>query len=198
MFTGIVEERGRVRSSIPAQSGIRLEVSCRVVGADALPGASIAVDGVCLTVVERGDGVVAFDLAPETADRTTLAGLRPGAAVNLERPVTLFTRLGGHLVQGHVDGVGTVVARDADPESGAALRVRPPDGTERYLVEKGSIAVDGVSLTVSAVEEDAFAVALIPHTIAATTLGDRRPGDHVNIEVDVMAKYVERMLGRSA
>jgi riboflavin synthase len=198
VFTGIVEERGRVRSCARGPAGVRLEIECRTVAADAAPGASVAVDGVCLTSVGRGDGAVAFDLAPETLARTTLGSLRPGDDVNLERPVTPITRLGGHLVQGHVDGVAIVVDRKAEPEGGAVLRIQPPEGSERYVVEKGSIAVDGVSLTVAGVDGEAFEVALVPHTLAATTLGRRGPGDRVNVEVDVVAKYVERLMGRSA
>jgi riboflavin synthase len=197
VFTGIVEERGRVRSLRAGPDGARLEVSCRTVAGDADVGDSVAVNGVCLTVVDRDDGALAFDLASETLARSTLDALRPDDAVNLERPVTLATRLGGHLVQGHVDGVGAVDAVDRDA-GGWVLRVRPPAGLERYLVEKGSIAVDGVSLTVAAVADGGFAVALIPHTLAATTLGERRAGDSVNLEVDVLAKYVERLLGRTA
>jgi riboflavin synthase len=197
VFTGIVEERGRVRSLRAGPDGARLEVSCRTVAGDADVGDSVAVNGVCLTVVDRDDGALAFDLASETLARSTLDALRPDDAVNLERPVTLATRLGGHLVQGHVDGVGAVDAVDRDA-GGWVLRIRPPAGLERYLVEKGSIAVDGVSLTVAAVADGGFAVALIPHTLAATTLGERRAGDSVNLEVDVLAKYVERLLGRTA
>jgi riboflavin synthase len=187
-----------VRSCARGPAGVRLEIECRTVAADAAPGASVAVDGVCLTSVGRGDGAVAFDLAPETLARTTLGSLRPGDDVNLERPVTPITRLGGHLVQGHVDGVAIVVDRKAEPEGGAVLRIQPPEGSERYVVEKGSIAVDGVSLTVAGVDGEAFEVALVPHTLAATTLGRRGPGDRVNVEVDVVAKYVERLMGRSA
>jgi riboflavin synthase len=198
VFTGIVEERGRVRSCAQGPAVVRLEVECRTVAADAELGSSVAVDGVCLTAVGRGDGAVAFDLAPETLARTTLGSLRPGDEVNLERPVTPITRLGGHLVQGHVDGVATVVDRKGDAEGGIVLRIRPPEGSERYVVEKGSIAVDGVSLTVAGVDGEAFEVALVPHTLAATTLGKRGPGDRVNVEVDVVAKYVERLMGRSA
>jgi riboflavin synthase len=197
VFTGIVEERGRVRSLRAGPDGARLEVSCRTVAGDADVGDSVAVNGVCLTVVDRDDGALAFDLASETLARSTLDALRPDDAVNLERPVTLATRLGGHLVQGHVDGVGAVDAVDRDA-GGWVLRIRQSAGLERYLVEKGSIAVDGVSLTVAAVADGGFAVALIPHTLAATTLGQRRAGDSVNLEVDVLAKYVERLLGRTA
>ena len=192
MFTGIVEERGLVR-----EAGRRLVVACRTVSGDAEVGTSIAVSGVCLTVAERRDGSLAFDLTEETLARTTLGSLQPGGGVNLERPVTLAGRLGGHLVQGHVDGVGTVEAVDGDR---AILRVRPADGLARYVVGKGSVAVDGVSLTVSSIKEDGtFTVALVPHTLQVTTLGGLRPGDRVNLEVDVVAKYVEALLtGRPA
>jgi riboflavin synthase len=194
VFTGIVEERGRVRST----DGARLEVECRSVSGDAVVGGSVSVNGVCLTVVDRDDGGLAFDLAPETVDRSTLGTLRAGDPVNLERPLTLATRLGGHLVQGHVDGVATVDAVGSMANGGTTMRIRIPRGVERYVVEKGSVAVDGVSLTVTAVEDGAFGVALVPHTLSATTLGERRPGDAVNLEVDVLAKYVERLVGRSA
>lgn len=190
MFTGIVEEQGRVRA---LQDG-RLVVECRTVLADAEVGSSVAVNGACLTVVERGEDSLGFDLAPETVGRTTLGALRPGDTVNLERPVTLATRLGGHLVQGHVDGVGTVEALERH-EGGATLTVRLPDGLGRYVVEKGSVAVDGVSLTVAGTDGDRLTVALVPHTVAVTTLGERRPGEEVNLEVDVVAKYVERLGG---
>jgi len=195
VFTGIVEERGTVRSLGPGPSGTRLGVESRTVAEDSGPGTSVSVNGVCLTVAERVGAVLAFDLTPETEARTTLGSLRPGDAVNLERPVTLAARLGGHLVQGHVDGVGTVSA--VEPAGGGTtMRVALADGLARYVVEKGSIAVDGVSLTVAGVEGRAFTVALVPHTLAATTLGDRSTGDRVNLEVDVVAKYLEGLLGR--
>jgi riboflavin synthase len=187
MFTGIVEERGIVSS----QAGSRLEVGCHTV-ADCGVGESVAVNGVCLTVVERAEDRLCFDLARETLDRTDLGALRPGDGVNLERPVTLLTRLGGHLVQGHVDGVGSVIAHEAE-RNGATLAIRIPRELERYVVEKGSIAIDGVSLTVAAVEAGQVRIALIPHTLAATTLGALGPGDRVNVEVDLIAKYVERL-----
>ncbi|HZA26056.1 MAG TPA: riboflavin synthase [Actinomycetota bacterium] len=195
MFTGIVEERGRVRATGPGPAGTRLAVECRTVAEDAAPGDSVAVNGVCLTVVDRDGSGLLFDLVAETLDRSALADLRPGDPVNLERPVTLMTRLGGHLVQGHVDGVGTIgsVVRD---EGSAAMTVRLPDGLSRYLVEKGSIAVDGVSLTVASLDDGAFTVALVPHTLTLTTLGARRPGDRVNLEVDVVSKYVEKLVRR--
>ena len=193
MFTGIVEELARVRSS-----GSRLSVAANTVAVDSAPGASIAVNGVCLTVVERelsadGSGFITFDVSPETARRTSLGRLAPGDPVNLERPVTLFGRLGGHLVQGHVDGVGTVKdIREAG--TGRNMAIELPKGLARYVVEKGSIAVDGVSLTVAAIGEGCFSVALVPYTLDATTLGIAGVGDPVNLEVDMLAKYVEGLL----
>ena len=190
MFTGIVEELGEVVGQQPGQLSVR---GPRVT-ADARPGDSIAVNGVCLTVVSLAGGEFTVDVLPETLARTALAGLAPGDAVNLERAATAATRLGGHLVQGHVDGVGTVRSRTA----GARwhdLRVGLPAPLSRYLVEKGSVSVDGVSLTVVAVGDDWFDVALIPTTLELTTLGRRRVGDPVNLEVDVIAKYVEKLVG---
>ncbi|MGZ4150549.1 MAG: riboflavin synthase [Actinomycetota bacterium] len=190
MFTGIVEERGEVRSLVDH----RLTVRCRTVTVDSAVGASVAVNGTCLTVVAREQDSLAFDLSEETLARTSLRRLAPGDPVNLERPVTLAARLGGHLVQGHVDGVGEVATVEPEPEDGGArLRVRVPGDLLRYVVEKGSITVDGVSLTVAALHAEAITIALIPHTLAATTLGEARPGDPVNLEVDVIAKYVERL-----
>lgn len=189
MFTGIVEELGTVRSL----EGPRLRIGAATVLADVQLGASIAVNGCCLTVVAWGaDDAGApwweADVSDETFRRTSLGSLRPGDPVNLERPVRLEDRLGGHLVQGHVDAVGEVV--DPVPD----LRIRMPGRLLRYIVEKGSVAVDGVSLTVVDALEDGFTVAVIPHTSEVTTLGARRPGDAVNLEVDVMAKYAERLL----
>lgn len=195
MFTGIVEERGRVRMAESGPAGTRLAVDCRAVAEDAVPGASIAVNGVCLTVVDRDGSGLLFDLVAETLERSALADLRPGDPVNLERPVTLMTRLGGHLVQGHVDGVGTIGSFVRDGGS-ATMTVAIPDGLDRYLVEKGSIAVDGVSLTVAALDDHSFTVALVPHTLARTTLGERRAGNRVNLEVDVVSKYVEKLVRR--
>src|SRR5205823_11070648 len=159
MFTGIIEELGSVRSM---EAG-RLVVSCALVASDSPIGASVSVNGVCLTVVENDGQSLAFDLSQETLQRTALAGLGPGSPVNLERPVTLATRLGGHVVQGHVDGVGSVAGVDRNGV-GAELAVETPDGLDRYLVEKGSVALDGVSLTVAAIDDHRFTVALIPHT----------------------------------
>lgn len=195
MFTGIVEERGSVRTLGEGPAGTRLVVACRAVAEDAEPGASVAVNGVCLTVVERTDQALSFDLASETLARSTLGALREGHPVNLERPVTLATRLGGHLVQGHVDGVATVAGVERDG-GGALMRISLPDGLSRYVAEKGSIAVDGVSLTVAAVGDRTFEVALVPHTLTVTTLGEREPGDAVNLEVDIVSKYLERLVGR--
>lgn len=188
MFTGIVEELGRVESI----DGPRLRIGASAVLEGVRLGDSIATNGCCLTVVATGDGAAGgwweADVSDETWRRTCLGALRPGDPVNLERPVRLEDRLGGHLVQGHVDGVGEIV--DPAPE----LRVRTPGALLRYVVEKGSITVDGVSLTVVDVLDDGFTVALIPHTAAVTTLGHKGRGDQVNLEVDVVAKYVERLL----
>ncbi len=194
MFTGIVEERGVVRDVGPH----RLVVGCRTVTGDSEVGASIAVNGVCLTVVERTPDSLAFDISDETAARTGLSRLGAGDPVNLERPVTLASRLGGHLVQGHVDGVGEIVSIHPDGAGGAWVGVRTPTELLRYVVEKGSVSVDGVSLTIAARTGDGFSVALIPHTLEATTLGAARVGDPVNLEVDMIAKYVEQLLGVDA
>jgi len=197
MFTGIIEELGVVR-----EAGDRLVIECRKVVRDSEAGASVAVNGVCLTVVERdssdsssaGDGSLAFDVSAETRSRSSLGRIAAGHHVNLERPVTLVARLGGHLVQGHVDAVGEVLeVRPAG--TGTEVWIDFPSDLGRYIVEKGSIAVDGVSLTVSGRSDGAFGVALIPYTLEATTLGDLKPGDPVNLEVDVIAKYVEALVG---
>jgi riboflavin synthase len=195
VFTGIIEERGTVGAV-----GARLEVHSTKVAEDSGPGSSVAVNGVCLTVVERrseGDGtVLGFDLSPETLERSALGSLLPGDPVNLERPVTLVSRLGGHLVQGHVDAVGEIDAiRESPP--GKVITVKLPARLTRYVVEKGSITVDGVSLTVSDVRDGRFGVALVPYTLEATNLGLAEEGDAVNVEVDVVAKYVEGLLGES-
>ena len=189
MFTGIVEHLGRVASA----EGSRLVVSAGPLAADAGVGNSISVNGVCLTVVERAGDDLAFDLAEETLRRTTLGDLAPDDEVNLERPVTPATRLGGHVVQGHVDGVGRV-AEVRDAGEGREVTIEVSGGLLRYAVEKGSIAVDGVSLTIAALDDGTFGVALIPHTLQSTTLGSRTRGDRVNLEMDVLAKHVERLL----
>jgi riboflavin synthase len=189
VFTGIVEELGTVE----AVGGGRLTVAGKTVCADARPGDSIAVNGVCLTVVDTDGEVFTADVMRETLDRTSLGALRPGDRVNLERAATLATRLGGHLVQGHVDGVGSIVDRRPG-EAWEAVRFAIPPRLARYVVEKGSVTVDGVSLTVVAAGDDWFEVGLIPTTLALTTLGFKGVGAPVHLEVDVIAKYVERLL----
>jgi riboflavin synthase len=187
MFTGIVEEVGR----ITARDGLRLSVACGL--GDLGIGDSIAVNGVCLTVVGLEAGTFAAELSEETLARTSLGTLAEGSPVNLERPVVAGGRLGGHVVQGHVDGTGTVKA--LDPREGSLVMwIEAPDALRRYLVEKGSVAVDGVSLTVAGLQGGAFCIALIPHTLTETTLSDKAPGDIVNLEVDILAKYVESLL----
>ncbi len=191
MFTGIVEEMGVLsarETSQSAEGGSRLVFNADVVLDGTAIGDSISVNGCCLTVVDLGPGWWAADAVAETLLRTNLADVAVGGPVNLERAVSLSARLGGHLVQGHVDGVGEVV--HAAPE----LEVRAPGPILHYLVEKGSVTVDGVSLTVVEVSADRFSVAVIPHTMAVTSLGHRRAGDRVNLEVDVIAKYAERLL----
>lgn len=189
MFTGIVEEMGRVGSG----DGARLRIMCRSVVPDSGVGASVSVSGTCLTVVARGEDHLDFDLSSETLERTALGSLVPGDAVNLERPVTLAARLGGHLVQGHVDGVAEVVSHDRH-DTGSTLRLRLPASLRRYTVEKGSLTVDGVSLTLASVDDDSVTIALIPHTLTVTTLGSLEPGHRVSVEVDMFARYVERLL----
>jgi len=190
MFTGIVEERGHVRTLGES----RITIGCSVVAVDSALGASIAVNGTCLTVVENTGDTLAFDVSEETFARTSLRRLSPGHPVNLERPVTLASRLGGHMVQGHVDGVGEIVGVASDDTGGARLRIVIPADLLRYVVEKGSLTVDGVSLTVAELHADGVTIALIPHTLDATTLGMVTVGDPVNLEVDVLAKYVERLM----
>ena len=193
MFTGIIEELGRVRSVEKRGEGVRMTVEARAVTEGTREGDSIAVNGVCLTALEVSRESFAADGSRETLQRSTLAGLRAGSRVNLERAVTPETRLGGHIVQGHVDGRGRFLSAE---EHGGSWTVRvgyPPD-VARYLVFKGSVSVEGISLTVAALSDDYFEIAVIPKTWAVTNLSHLRPNDAVNIEADIIAKYVERIL----
>lgn len=195
MFTGIVEEIGEVLDLRRTDEVVVLTVRGPTVTSDARPGDSIAVNGVCLTVADlEPPATFRVELVPETLARSSLAGVDRGTRVNLERAVAVGGRLGGHIVQGHVDGVATLLSRNPGARSDE-LRFALPPGLARYVVEKGSITVDGVSLTVAATDGASFTVALIPTTLAHTTLGARAQGDTVNLEVDVVAKYVERLLG---
>jgi riboflavin synthase len=193
VFTGIVEELGTVTSIEVLGDAARLTVAGPLVTSDAKPGDSIAVSGVCLTVVETAAGGFTADVMKETLNRSSLQGLTPGSLVNLERAATLATRLGGHLVQGHVDGVAQILERTPG-EHWELVRVSLPEALNRYLVEKGSVTVDGISLTVVDVTDSSFTVSLIPETLRRTTLGAAPPGAPVNLEVDVIAKYVERLV----
>jgi riboflavin synthase len=193
MFTGIVEELGTVEALVDQGDAVRLTVRGPHVTLDAGLGDSIAVNGCCLTVAERDQETFTADVMRETLDKTSLGVLEAGARVNLERAVTPQTRLGGHIVQGHVDGTGRVLSRTPS-EHWELVEVALPADVARYLVPKGSITVDGISLTVVDVTDESFTVSLIPETLARTTLGFKQPGDPVNLEVDVIAKYVERLL----
>jgi len=193
MFTGIVEERGTVASIEQLTNAARVAIRGSVVLSDVRAGDSIAVNGVCLTVVDLGPDFFTADVMEETLKRSSLDEVAAGSEVNLERAARLDSRLGGHLVQGHVDGTGEVLAIEPDAHW-TAMRISLPADLGRYVVEKGSITVDGVSLTVVAVDDEAFSVSLIPTTLAETTLGSRQVGDRVNLEVDAIAKYVERLM----
>lgn len=193
MFTGIVEELGTVAAVEDQGDAIRLTIRAGTVLEDAALGDSIAVNGCCLTVAARDEDSWTADVMQETLDKTSLRGVRPGDTVNLERAVTAATRLGGHIVQGHVDGVGEVLRRTPS-EHWEVVEVSLPADLARYLVDKGSITVDGVSLTVVEAGETSFTVSLIPETLARTTLGSRQVGDRVNLEADVIAKHVEKLL----
>ena len=193
MFTGIVEELGTVAALEDQGDAVRLTVQGPHVTSDVADGDSISVNGCCLTVVESADGSFTADVMQETLDKTSLGALEPGSRVNLERAVTPATRLGGHIVQGHVDGTGRILSRTPS-EHWEVVEISLPDGLDRYLVDKGSITVDGISLTVVTAADGKFSVSLIPETLARTTLGLKQPGDVVNLEVDVIAKYVEKMV----
>lgn len=196
MFTGIIEELGEVQRIEPRAAGTRLRIGCRTVLRDALEGCSIAVNGVCLTAVELAADGFAADLAPETLRASNLGDVRVGSRVNLERSLVAGGRLDGHIVQGHVDATGELVSLEELGGENWWLRIRIPAAVERYAVYKGSIAIDGISLTIAALDGDLLAVTIIPHTYRNTALGERRPGDRVNLECDIVAKYVERLLGR--
>ena len=199
MFTGIITDVGDILSIKPTAQGQlhRLCIRCDYDQTTIADGASISCNGVCLTVVDVKDDVFTVDVMKETLDRSSLATLEAGSPVNLERPVRPDGRLGGHIVQGHVDGVGRILSREPG-DRWDVVTVGLPAGLARYVVDKGSITVDGISLTVVAARDDAFTVALIPTTLELTTLGRKGPGDPVNLEVDVVAKYVERLVGAQA
>jgi riboflavin synthase len=189
VFTGIIEEVGKV-----AAAGSRMRIQCRLVLEDIRDGASIAVNGVCLTAVAIQPDGFWCDLSPETLERTNLGALQPGSPVNLERPTAVGARLSGHIVQGHVDGKADFIALEPLPDGNWWLKVRTPPGLSRYLIHKGSVTLDGVSLTVAYLEGDVAAVAIIPHTYQNTVMRSYRPGMAVNLEVDIIGKYVERLL----
>jgi riboflavin synthase len=197
VFTGIIEELGTVVAIDPLGDSARLSIRGATVTSDAAHGDSISVNGVCLTVVDNADGIFTADVMGESLDRSTLGSLTAGSPVNLERAATMATRLGGHIVQGHVDGVGAVLSREAGDQWETVTFSLPPQ-LARYVVEKGSITVDGISLTVMAVTDDTFSVGLIPTTLKLTTLGAKSVGERVNLEVDIMAKYVEKLLAKGS
>jgi riboflavin synthase len=196
MFTGIIEELGAIENVQTRAAGARLTIRCSTVLGDAVEGASIAVNGVCLTAVDLRPGSFSADLAPETLKRSNLGDLRAGSRVNLERPLSPTGRLNGHIVQGHVDGTGEFLSLEALGDDNWWLRIRVPAELDPYLVFKGSIAIDGISLTIASLESDVLAVTIIPHTFRGTTLGGYRPGARVNLECDVLAKHVEKLLRR--
>lgn len=193
MFTGIVEQIGTVEEVTDTEIGRKVVLSAPGIG-DVPIGASISVNGVCLTAVATDGDTVAVDVIPETLQRSNLSSLVRQTQVNLERPMPASGRFDGHIVQGHIDGVGTVTDLERDAEGGVVMTVDTPEPLLRFLVEKGSVTIDGVSLTVASLTDTGFQVALIPHTLEVTTLGLRNPGDTVNLEMDVLAKYVERLL----
>ena len=194
MFTGIIEDLGRVTALERRAAGARLTIRSATVREELRDGASIAVNGVCLTAVDLGAECFSADLAPETLDRSNLGQLRAGSRVNLERPLSASGRLNGHIVQGHVDGTGEFLSLDSLGDENWRLRVRVPPQLDAYLVYKGSIAIDGISLTIASIESGVLAVAIIPHTYRNTTLSGYRAGAHVNLECDILAKHVEKLL----
>jgi riboflavin synthase len=197
MFTGIVEELGRVAAFESKDTGARLTVGCSTILRDAVVGASIAVNGACVTAVELGSETFSADLAPETLKRTNLGDLSPGSQVNLERPLRANSRLDGHFVLGHVDATAEIASMEALGHENWWLRIRIPRELTRYVVSKGSLAVDGVSLTVAEVNDDLIGFTIIPHTFEHTTLQSYRTGSRVNIEVDILAKHLEKLMPRA-
>ena len=194
MFTGIVEEVGSVEVGSLIAAGPRMRIQCRVVLEDIKEGASVAVNGVCLTAVDIQPDGFWCDLSPETLARTNLGALREGSLANLERPAAVGDRLSGHIVQGHVDGTAEFLSLDPLPDGNWWLKVRIPADLERYVIHKGSVTLDGVSLTVAALDGDVVGVAIIPHTYANTVMRDYGPGTVINVEVDVIGKYVEKLM----
>jgi riboflavin synthase len=197
MFTGIVEELGRVAAFESKDTGARLTVGCSTILRDAVVGASIAVNGACVTAVELGSETFSADLAPETLKRTNLGDLSPGSQVNLERPLRANSRLDGHFVLGHVDATAEIASMEALGHENWWLRIRIPRELTRYVVSKGSLAVDGISLTVAEVNDDLIGFTIIPHTFEHTTLQSYRTGSRVNIEVDILAKHLEKLMPRA-
>jgi len=195
MFTGIIEEMGSLQAVEPRSAGSRLRIAAHKIMSDLREGDSVSVNGVCLTAVDLKPGSFAADASPETLQRSSLGELRTGSPVNLERALQANARLGGHIVQGHVDGIGRIVSLDLLGDNNWWLKVQAPPELDRYLVFKGSVAIDGISLTVAALEDGVLSVTIIPHTYANTNLRGKRPGDTVNLETDVLARYVEKMLG---
>lgn len=196
MFTGIIEEVGRIVAIERHHAGARLTVGCELVLSDISLGASVAVNGVCLTAVGIGEDWFAADLAPETLDRSNLGDLEAGSLVNLERPMRLDARLSGHIVQGHVDATGVLESFVEVGDGNWELKVRVPEALQKFLVYKGSICLDGISLTVADVAGDQVRVAVIPHTVKVTNLGAAKPGARINVECDILAKHVDKLLAR--
>jgi riboflavin synthase len=197
MFTGIVTEVGVIDEISATPAGARLRVSAPATAGECRVGDSVAIDGCCLTAVSVGDGTLEFDAVAETLRRTTIGELEPGSGVNIEPAVRVGDRMGGHWVQGHVDGVGEVSAMAPDG-NGTRVTFTAPDGVLRYTIEKGSVCVSGVSLTVAAVDDESFSVALIPHTMAVTTFGRLAPGSRVNLEADLLGKHLEKLAGTAS
>jgi riboflavin synthase len=193
MFTGIVEELGTLKSIKRSSTDFILEIAAPLITADLAIGDSVAVNGICLTVTMKGKEMFAVDVMPETLNNTNLQKLKPGSSVNLERALTMSSRLGGHLVSGHVDGVGIIKSKKEDSNA-VVVQIKAPESVTRYLIDRGSITVDGISLTVMGLAADAITVSLIPHTAKITTLGQKKKGDTVNLEADLIGKYVEKFV----